>query len=57
MTIIQKTLLLAAAMIGIGLLTRFGIVPETVSIWAPLMLLALFPSIWMGRTRGCGAKR
>jgi hypothetical protein len=57
MTIIQKALLLAAAMIGVGLLTRFGIVPETVSVWAPLMLLALFPSIWMGHSRGCGAKR
>jgi hypothetical protein len=57
MTIIQKALLLAAAMIGVGILTRFGIIPETVTIWAPLMLLALFPSIWMGHTRGCGAKR
>jgi hypothetical protein len=57
MTIIQKALLLAAAMIGVGLLKRFGIIPEKATIWAPLMLLALFPSIWMGRSRGCGEKR
>ena len=57
MTKIQKALLLAATMIGISILAIFGIVPESIAQWAPLGLLALFPSVWMGTSRSCGAKQ
>ena len=55
MTKIQKALLLAATMIGISILAKFGIVPESIAQWAPLGLLALFPSVWMGIPKKCGA--
>ncbi len=57
MTQIHKALLLAAAMIGIALLAVFDIVPEEFAQWAPLVMLALFPSAWMGSGRTCGAAR
>jgi len=57
MTQIQKALLLASAMIGVGLLSAFGFVPEEFARWAPFALLALFPSAWMGKGRSCGAAR
>jgi len=57
MTQIQKALLLASAMIGVGLLSAFGFVPEEFAQWAPFALLALFPSAWMGKGRSCGAAR
>lgn len=50
---IYKTLLLAAAMIGVGLLAIFDIVPEKVAQFAPLALLAMFPGAWLGRDRCC----
>lgn len=58
MTAIQKALLLASAMIGIALLSVAGIVPGRIAQWAPLALIALFPSVWMGRnTRKCGVRK
>jgi len=57
MTQIQKALLLASAMIGVGLLSVFGFVPEEFAQWAPFALLALFPSAWMGKGRSCGTAR
>lgn len=55
MTQTQKALLLAAAMIGIALLAVFDIVPEEVAQFAPFLLLALFPSVWLRRGRSCSA--
>lgn len=52
---IYKALLLAAAMIGIAVLAVFDIVPEQVAQWAPLALLAIFPTAWMGSPKTCGA--
>lgn len=56
MTQIQKACLLAAAMIGIAILAVFDIIPETYAQFAPLALIALFPSAWMGSSR-CGKAR
>lgn len=56
MTQIQKALLLASAMIGVALLAVPGIVPEEIAQWAPFALLAIFPGVWMGQPRTCGAK-
>lgn len=53
MTQTKKALLLAAAMIGIAVLAVFDFVPEKWAQFAPLALIALFPSIWMGRG-ACG---
>lgn len=50
---IQKALLLGAAMIGTALLAIFDIIPETFAQWAPVALLAIFPSVWLGSSRGC----
>lgn len=44
---IHKALLLAAAMIGVGLLSIFDFVPEEVAQFAPFALLALFPGAWL----------
>ena len=57
MTQIQKALLLASAMIGISLLAVFEIVPKEVAQYAPIALLAIFPSVWMDTGRKCGAAR
>ena len=54
---IYKALLLAAAMIGISVLAAYNIVPSSLAQWAPFALLAIFPSIWMGDTKTCGAAR
>ena len=50
---IHQTLLLAAAMIIVGLLAIFDIVPEKIAQFAPLALLALFSGAWLGRHRCC----
>ncbi len=47
---ISKALLLAAAMLAVGLLAIFDVIPEHFARWAPLSLLAMFPSTWMGRS-------
>lgn len=52
---IYKPLLLAATMIGVSLLAIFDIIPESYAQWAPLALLALFPTAWMGTSKKCGA--
>ncbi len=57
MTQIQKALLLASAMIAIAVLAVFDIVPQEYAQYAPIALIALFPSAWMGKGRGCGSKR
>lgn len=56
MTQTQKALLLAAAMIGIGVLAIVEIIPEGFAQWAPLALLAIFPGAWLGQ-RGCRLRR
>ena len=53
MTQTQRALLLAAAMIGIAFLAVFEFVPEEVAQFSPFLLLALFPSVWLGRGRAC----
>lgn len=51
---IQQALLLAAAMIGIALLSVVDIVPEEIAQFAPFALLALFPGAWLvGNRRNC----
>ena len=58
MTQTKKSLMLAAAMIGIAILAVFDIVPEKFAQFAPLLLLALFPGVWLRRGNGCSvAKR
>lgn len=52
---ICKALLLAAAMLGVSLLAIFDIIPESYAQWAPLALLALFPTAWIGTSKKCGA--
>lgn len=56
MTQIQKALMLAAAMIAIAVLAVFGIIPEKIAQFAPMALIALFPSVWMGQGRNCAKK-
>lgn len=46
-------LLLAAAMIGIALLSVAEIVPQEAAQFAPFALLALFPGAWLRRDRSC----
>lgn len=46
-------LLLASAMIAIAVLAVFEVVPEKAAQFAPLVLLALFPRIWLGNDRRC----
>ena len=55
MTQTRKALLLAAAMIGIALLSVLEILPEEVAQFAPFLLLALFPSVWLARGGSCTA--
>ena len=50
---IQKSLLLAAAMIAVAFLAVFEVVPEEVAQIAPFLLLALFPTAWLGAERPC----
>ena len=57
MTQTQKALLLAAAMIGVAILAVFDIVPEKWAQFAPIALIALFPSVWMKRRGGCRTAR
>ncbi len=57
MTQIQKALLLAGVMIALGVLAVFDYVPEEFAQFGPVALLAIFPSVWMGKGRRCGAKR
>ena len=53
----QRALLLAAAMIGTALLAVADIIPESVAQWAPLALLAIAPSAWLGTSKPCGARQ
>ena len=46
-------LLLAAAMIAIGVMARFDIVSDSLARMSPFLLLALFPYAWLGSKRGC----
>ena len=50
---IHASLLLAASIIGIALLTVAGIVPQEAAQIAPFLLLALFPGAWLHRDRSC----
>lgn len=45
----RKALLLGAGMIAVAGLSIVGIIPEGFAQFAPLALLALFPSVWLGR--------
>lgn len=57
MTQIQKALLLAGAMIALGVLAIFDIVPEEFARFGPIALLAIFPSIWLGKSRSCWPRK
>ena len=59
MTRTQKALALAAAMISIGVLAVFDVIPEKYAQFAPLALIALFPGVWMrrGHSRNCFKRR
>lgn len=56
MTQIHKALLLAAAMIALAVLAVFEFVPEEFAQFGPVALLAIFPSVWLGRGRCCRVK-
>lgn len=49
----ERALLLATAMIAIAFLSVFEIVPEEVAQYAPFVLLALFPHVWLRSDRSC----
>ena len=53
MTRTTKALMLAAAMIGVAFLAVFDFIPEEVAQFAPFLLLALFPSAWLGSCNSC----
>jgi len=57
MTQYQKALLLAGAMIALSVLAIFEIVPEEFAQYGPVALLAIFPSVWLGKGRTCQVKR
>ncbi len=48
---IQKALLLASAMIALAVLAVFDFVPQEFAQFGPIALLAIFPSIWLGKSR------
>ena len=51
----KRALALGLAMIAISVLAIFGIVPEEFAQFAPALLLALFPGVWLKRgSRGEG---
>lgn len=50
---IHKALLLAGAMIFIAVLAVAGIIPQAYAHYAPLALIVLFPSAWIGTDRRC----
>jgi hypothetical protein len=50
---IHLSLLLAAAMIGIAILSVFDFVPEEVAQFSPFLLLALFPAAWLRDRKSC----
>lgn len=56
MTQYRRALALAAAMLVIAGLAVVGVVPEKVAQFAPIALLALFPSVWLGQGRCALAK-
>ena len=53
----KHAMLLAGGMITIAVLAVFDIVPEEIAQYAPLALLAIFPTAWLSRrdtcSRGC----
>lgn len=56
MTTLQKSLLLASAMIGIALLAVFEVVPEGAAQFSPLALMVFLP--WaIGGSRRCSATK
>ncbi len=57
MTQIQKALLLASAMIALGVLAVFDFVPEEFAQFGPVALLAIFPSIWLDKSRRCWPRK
>lgn len=50
---IHLSLLVAAAMIGVAVLSVYEIVPQEVAQFSPFLLLALFPGAWLGSDRSC----
>lgn len=56
MTVMQKSLLLASAMLGIALLAIFEVVSEEVARFSPLALMVFLP--WaIGANRRCPAAK
>lgn len=53
MSRLQQAMLLSAAMLAIACLAIAGFVPEEIAQWAPLALLAIFPSAWLHKRRAC----
>lgn len=52
----QQGLLLAGAMIALAVLAKFELVPQEIAQYGPAALLAMFPSVWLGRGRSCRVK-
>lgn len=53
----QKALLLAGAVIALAVLAMFDFVPQEFAQFGPIALLAVFPSLWMGKNCRFGAKQ
>lgn len=50
---IHLSLLLAAAMMTIALLSVYDVVPQEFAQFSPFLLLALFPAVWLRRDCSC----
>lgn len=57
MTQYVKALLLASGMIALGVLAVFDVVPDEFAQYGPIALLAIFPSVWLGKRRACKVRR
>ena len=50
---IHLSLLLAAAMMTIALLSVYDVVPQEFAQFSPFLLLALFPAAWLRDRKSC----
>ena len=50
---IHLSLLLAAAMMTIALLSVYDVVPQEFARFSPFLLLALFPAAWLRDRKSC----
>nr|WP_161593719.1 hypothetical protein [Parerythrobacter lutipelagi] len=55
MTTIQRSLILAAAMILVALAAVVGVLPETAAQYSPLAMMVFLPWALRGERSSCGA--